>query len=191
MDRPLRGLLWALMLGMTSSTACGGGGGVSSGIDLTFKTRLPFTEPEELVSQNGVLETTITSAPTDLMVSGIHVRGESYNGTFVGPTLRVEPGDEIRLSLVNGLKQHTNVHFHGFHVSPSGISDNVLRHIAPGETASYVVDIPANHAQGTYWYHSHMHMDSESQVFQGLSAAIIMGDVRRALPERFRDVRRR
>jgi FtsP/CotA-like multicopper oxidase with cupredoxin domain len=36
-----------------------------------------------------------------------------------------------------------------------------------------------------------MHMDSESQVFQGLSAAIIMGDVRRALPERFRDVRRR
>ncbi len=39
---------------------------------------------------------TLTSAPGDLDVSGYVVRGEAYNGTFVGPTLRLEPGDEIR-----------------------------------------------------------------------------------------------
>jgi FtsP/CotA-like multicopper oxidase with cupredoxin domain len=156
-----------------------------------FKTRLPFSEPPELVSSNGVLDVAITSAPTMLDVSGMEVRGESYNGTFVGPTLHVEPGDQIRLSLQNDLQQMTNIHFHGFHVSPSGMSDNVLRHVAAGATASYVIDIPPTHEQGLFWYHSHMHMDSESQVFQGLSAAIQVGDVRRLLPERFRDIRRR
>ena len=83
------------------------------------------------------------------------------------------------------------MHFHGFHVSPSGNSDNVLRHIAPGETGDYLVQVPENHDQGVFWYHSHQHHDSESQVFQGLSGTIVIGDTRRLLPERFADVRRR
>ena len=190
MNRYLRLSPWAFGLGLMSVSACDGDeGSLQSAPE--FQTRLPFSEPEELVSQGGVLDVSITSAPTDLTVSGLHVSGESYNGTFVGPTLRVEPGDQIRLSLENRLQQMTNIHFHGFHVSPSGMADNVLRHVAPGDTAGYVVDLPATHEQGLFWYHSHMHLHSESQVFQGLSAAILVGDVRRLLPERFRDVRRR
>src|SRR5690606_16572906 len=105
--------------------------------------------------------------------------------------IRVEPGDQLRLDLTNRLEQHTNIHFHGFHVSPRDRSDNIFRHVAPGQTAAYVVDIPATHDQGIYWYHSHMHLDAESQVFQGLSGVILIGDVRRLLPERFRNVRSR
>ena len=182
---------WVLVLGLLSSSACDGDNDQPKDAPLMFQPRLPFHEPPEIVSSNGVLEGTITSAPTKLMISGAAVNGESYNGAFVGPTLRLEPGDQIRLTLVNQLQQMTNIHFHGFHVSPSGMSDNVLRHVAVGETASYVIDVPATHDQGLFWYHSHMHMDSESQVFQGLSATIVIGDVRRLLPERFRSVPRR
>jgi FtsP/CotA-like multicopper oxidase with cupredoxin domain len=157
----------------------------------SFEKRLPFVEPPELTSEDGVLDIDLTSAPGDLDVSGNVVRGEAYNGTFVGPTLRIEPGDEIRLALDNQLDQHTNVHFHGFFVSPSGISDNVLRHIPPGETEDYLVQVPSDHDQGVFWYHSHLHFDAESQVFQGLSGAILIGDTRRLLPERFADVPRR
>jgi suppressor of ftsI len=152
---------------------------------------LPFAEPPELVSENGVLEAELVSAPRELDVSGLKVRGEAYNGTFVGPTMRVRPGDQMRVNLKNELEQHTNIHYHGFHVDPGGKSDNIFRHIAPGQTADYVIDLPATHEQGIYWYHSHMHFDSESQVFQGLSGMILIGDTRELLPERFRAVKRR
>ena len=43
------------------------------------------------------------------------------------------------------------------HVSPVGSSDNIFRVIGPGETAKYVLDIPIDHPEGTFWYHSHLH----------------------------------
>ena len=57
-------------------------------------------------------------------------------------------GDRIRLSLVNRLDEATNLHTHGFHVSPEGNSDNVLLHIGPAETFDFQFDLPPNHAQG-------------------------------------------
>jgi FtsP/CotA-like multicopper oxidase with cupredoxin domain len=157
----------------------------------TLQKGLPFAEPPELVSEAGVLEAQLTAAPGELDVSGMKVRGEAFNGTFVGPTLRARPGDQMRVDLKNEIDQHTNIHYHGFHVDPGGKSDNVFRHIAPGETADYVIDLPETHEPGIYWYHSHMHFDSESQVFQGLSGMILIGDTRELLPERFRGIKRR
>ncbi len=184
------GVQCGLVLGLCAAL-CGCGDDTPGQVKGSFEKRLPFVEPPELTSEDGVLDVAFTSAPGDLDVSGYVVRGEAYNGSFIGPTLRLEPGDEIRLSLDNQLEQHTNIHFHGFHVSPSGISDNVLRHIPPGETEDYVVKVPSDHDQGVFWYHSHLHLDSESQVFQGLSGAILIGDTRRLLPERFAEVPRR
>jgi suppressor of ftsI len=183
-DRWGKVLVWSLGLFGCGDDTPGGG-------KASFEKRLPFSEPPELSSEDGVLEVTLTSAPGDLDVSGYTVRGEAYNGSFVGPTLRLEPGDELRLALENRLDQHTNLHFHGLFVSPSGSSDNVLRHIPPGETGDYLVEIPADHDQGVFWYHSHLHLDAESQVFQGLSGALLIGDTRRLLPERFAAVPRR
>jgi suppressor of ftsI len=60
-------------------------------------------------------------------------------------------------------------------VSPSGISDNVFRVIGPGETARYVLDIPIDHATGTFWYHSHMHGLSTVQVGGGSGLLVIEG----------------
>ena len=46
---------------------------------------------------------------------------------MTGSTLVVKPGDTMRVTLVNHLSEDTNLHFHGLHVSPSGIADSADR----------------------------------------------------------------
>ena len=76
--------------------------------------------------------------------------------------------------MVNKLDDCTNVHTHGFHVSPKDNSDNIFLHIGPGETFDYEYHIPANHPPGIYWYHPHCHGNTAAQTTAGLTGAIII-----------------
>src|SRR5215216_2221045 len=114
-----------------------------------------FPEPAEMVSDDGVLQVTLTADEQQIEIAGTPVAAQVYNGSFVGPTLRLNPGDKLELELDDSLTDPTNLHYHGTHVSPSGDSDNVLREVAAGTTAPYELDFPPDHAPGTYWYHSH------------------------------------
>lgn len=144
---------------------------------------LPLAQPEELVSQDGKLHVTLTAAARNLEVSGSPViSAMTYHDSFLAPTLVVQPGDTLEIDLTNDLPQETNLHFHGFHVTPTGESDNIFRAVEPGETAHYSLKIPKNHEQGMFWYHSHAHGISESQVAGGLSGLIRIGDVANLLP---------
>ena len=107
-----------------------------------------------------------------------------------GPTLRLRRGDVLRIRIVNDLPPNrdpmpanidqphhlntTNLHFHGSHVSPSGISDNVMRRMEPGESYDVEIAIPADHTAGTYWYHPHHHGGADVQVASGMAGAIII-----------------
>jgi suppressor of ftsI len=84
-------------------------------------------------SKNGILHVTITAANHVSNLSGQLIPTMLYNGSHVGPTLHINPGDRVELSLINSLDEPTNLHFHGLHVSPSGDSDNVFRQVNPGE----------------------------------------------------------
>jgi FtsP/CotA-like multicopper oxidase with cupredoxin domain len=147
-----------------------------------------YPEPSEFVSQDGVVQVNLTAEEQQIELAGTPVAGRFYNGGYVGPTIRLGPGDTIELELVNALPEPTNLHFHGLHVSPSGESDNVLRHIMAGETAQYVVELPENHATGTFWYHSHQHGLSEEQVFGGLSGLIVVEGLIDLLPDELREI---
>lgn len=68
----------------------------------------------------------------------------------------------------------SNLHTHGLHVSPSGNSDNVLLSIEPGHSLDYVIQLPANHPAGTFWYHSHRHGSTAIQVASGMAGALII-----------------
>lgn len=75
-----------------------------------------------------------------------------------------------------------NLHFHGLNTSPLPPSDDVVDVLlCPRKSASqapnaftYIVDIPRDEPAGMYWYHPHVHGDSENQVLKGLSGAIIV-----------------
>lgn len=57
--------------------------------------------PDELISENGLLDITLT---VDLVTSLNGTRiAPGYNGKSVGPTLRVKPGDTLRVTLINNL----------------------------------------------------------------------------------------
>ncbi len=151
----------------------------------------PFSEPRELRSSGGELAARLTVGEGPVDVGGTSLVAKSYDGSFPGPTMVVSPGDSIRLDLVNTLDEPTNIHFHGFHTSPSGIADNVLRTIPASTTEPVAVPVPADMPPGVYWYHSHQHGISEEQVFSGLSGAIVVRGIEDRLPPELRGVKQR
>src|SRR5436190_4360738 len=117
-----------------------------------------------------------------------------FDGHDVPPTIRIAPGDTLKIHYVNDLppatsgaqpaQMHmTNLHFHGLSVSPKRPQDDVLDMIAmPGQALDYTVVIPSDHPPGLYWYHTHPHGESEQQVLDGMSGALIVEGIERYAP---------
>ena len=158
-----------------------------------FTPGAPLVEPEVRRSADGVLNTTLRMRYAYKDIGGYRLYMRMYEGTLPGPTLRVKPGDVLRIKLINdmppnrdpspadhSLPHHfntTNLHSHGLHVSPSGISDNVMRIMEPGESYDIEIAIPSDHIPGTNWYHPHAHGSADVQIASGaVGALIIEGD---------------
>ena len=135
-----------------------------------------LTEPTVLTSAGGTLTLTLEAAAGTGTVAGRGATTLRYNGGVPGPTLRLRPGDHLRVDLVNHLDQPTNLHTHGLQVSPQGNSDNPFLMVEPGETFRYDYLIPTDHPAGTFWYHPHHHGLAADQVFAGLYGAIVIDD---------------
>ncbi len=150
----------------------------SSGLGATNPTSRgdDLVEPEVLRSAGGVLGVALVASESQVSIGGVPVRALTYNKGVPGPTLVVRPGDALSVSMNNQLGDPTNLHTHGFHVSPEGSSDNVFIRIDPGASADYRYEIPENHPPGVYWYHPHHHGTAADQVFGGLYGAIIVED---------------
>ena len=140
------------------------------------------------------------SSPFELTAAYDSAAGRNaffFNGKRVPPTIRVVPGDAISLTFRNNLParsneecalgpcaNHSNLHFHGLHVSPLSPQDDVLTMMAmPGETLKYRVEIPSYAAPGLYWYHTHPHGESARQDLDGMSGAIVIDGIDRYYPE--------
>jgi FtsP/CotA-like multicopper oxidase with cupredoxin domain len=162
----------------------------------------PFRNPPAISSVDHVLTATLEIRYTDPRTTSIGqcpLKLRSYNGALVGPTLRVKPGDVMRIIVKNNLpvagpctnSEHmtmgatsavyniTNLHTHGLHVSPGDNpngthSDNVFVEICPGTSAPYEIHIPKDHPAGTAWYHAHVHGSTAVQVSSSMEGAIIV-----------------
>ena len=142
-----------------------------------------LTNPPEISSVDGVLTATLTAATTTATIAGKPIAGvATYNGVWPSPTLRINPGDTFELAIDNQLTDPTNLHWHGFHVSPKKNGDNVFLTINPGETYDYAVKVPEDHQSGLFWYHPHLHGDTDSQVYAGLAGAIVVAGDHDAVP---------
>ena len=166
-----------------------------------------LVEPEVRASSDGLLDTTLTCRVQSVPVAGQTAIMNVYEGSAPGPTLRVRPGDRLRVNLVNllddvppglpstspflcspvsfhgatgdhGTTCDTNLHVHGLHVSPSDNSDNVFLTVKAGESFQYEYQIPSDHPAGLNWYHPHLHGRATNQVFGGMAGAIVVeGDI--------------
>lgn len=155
----------ALLVTGTSGTSASQAGGGSG-----------FVQPTARAGRGGILDMTLTSAPSAARIGGRPASVWMYEGGLPGPTWRVRPGDRVRVLLRNRLPQPTNLHVHGLHVSPEGHSDNMFVSVEPGASFQYEYRLPADHPPGVYWYHPHHHGMVADQVFAGLYGAIIVED---------------
>lgn len=142
-----------------------------------------FIQPNELTSNNGLLELTLRCEGQTIPYGNGTRFAYTYNGTSPGPTLRVRSGDRLVITLENRLSEPTNLHTHGLHVSPLGNSDNVFIQIAPGQSHVYTYDIPSDHRSSLCWYHPHHHGMVAPQLGGGLFGAIIVEDMHEQVAE--------
>ncbi|HEX3434940.1 MAG TPA: multicopper oxidase domain-containing protein [Solirubrobacteraceae bacterium] len=132
-----------------------------------------FPEPPTRYSHDGVLDTTLRASLGKVLLNHRRVTALSYDGSFPGPTLVICAGDTLHVHLQNDTTEPTNLHTHGFHVSPEGNHDNVFLKVEPHQSFNYEYNIPGDMPAGSYWYHPHLHMFVEPQIFAGLAGAIV------------------
>ncbi|MFE7899787.1 multicopper oxidase family protein [Streptomyces sp. NPDC057424] len=168
-----RRALGLIGLGMAGVAAGAAGRGNGLGAPSRGTSGQGLAQPPVLASRDGVLNVSLTAAP-GVRLAGRDTQAWGYNGTCPGPTLRVRPGDLLRVRLVNHIDQPTNLHTHGLHVSPRGNGDNPFVTVDPGESFDYVHRIPADHPPGTFWYHPHHHGTVADQIFAGLAGALLV-----------------
>ena len=70
----------------------------------------------------------------------------------------------------------TNFHTHGFHVSPSGNSDNVMLEFQPGQSFVFDYDLSYQYPGSMCFYHPHVHGCVAEQYWGGQAGAIIIDD---------------
>ena len=81
----------------------------------------------------------------------------TVNGVLPAPLIRLQEGQNVRLSVTNGLDEDTSIHWHGFLLpfTMDGVPGISFPGIRPGETFHY--SFPIRQA-GTFWYHSHSNL---------------------------------
>lgn len=96
-----------------------------------------------------------------------------YNGNYLGPTLRVHRGDEVKVAVTNALSEDTSVHWHGLLI-PAEADGGPHQLIRPGDTWRPVLSIQQPAA--TLFYHSHVHGRTGVQVYAGLAGLLLVTD---------------
>jgi suppressor of ftsI len=150
-----------------------------------------LTQPQSISSQGGTLQTTLTMDTSTFLIGGVSYTRNVYNNQYMGPTLRMSPGERLVIDVNNQMSptpyatlaqiDTTNQHFHGMVVTPlpdTGDNVNVASaFIAQGGTNQNRFPVPIDHAQGMMWYHPHPHGSTSPQVNSGLSGALMIGDL--------------
>lgn len=125
-----------------------------------------------VASGGGVLR----AQPATVFLGGRALPTWTYDGMLPGPTIRATAGGTIRARLVNDLPAPTTVHWHGIRIAADmdGSPGFSQRATPPGKTFDYVFTVPD---PGTYFYHSHVGMQSD----RALYGALIVADPREPL----------
>jgi FtsP/CotA-like multicopper oxidase with cupredoxin domain len=178
--RPLRWVgVWIPAVALAGAAALGGLAGCSNPASSPV-TEAPVTRAlaipplaEGTVSQGRrTYALDVQEGTTDFGVGG---PTDTYgvNQSYLGPTLRMTTGEDVRMDVHNGLGTVTTLHWHGMHV-PAEMDGGPHQLIDPGQTWSpqWQVRQPA----ATLWYHAHPHGQTSDQVYRGVAGMILVDD---------------
>jgi FtsP/CotA-like multicopper oxidase with cupredoxin domain len=168
---------------------CGGGPRltrraiVAGGSALAAATLIGCSQsPTSAAASNGRLrEFRIDGQPFTLMAQERAIRIGANTGSTPAwlygdvpfPVYRMRLGESLEATLMNGLKEHTSIHWHG--VRGTNAMDGVVyvtqMPVQPGESFTYRITPPDS---GTYFFHPHC--NTAEQLGRGLAGVLIVED---------------
>tara|TARA_B100000508_G_scaffold55003_3_gene42648 strand:- start:13578 stop:15257 length:1680 start_codon:yes stop_codon:yes gene_type:complete len=110
---------------------------------------------------------------TTQFYNGVTTNTMGANGSLLGPTVIMNQGDNVSITVDNQLTDSTTIHWHGLHVSPEndGGPHTVIQPNDSWNPQFEVLD-----KAGTYWYHPHLHMQTDKHVSKGIAGMILVRD---------------
>lgn len=180
----------------------------------------PFVQPPVVASKAGVLDTVLDLRPAEFEAvtdgkdqAPLRMTLIAFNGSLPPPTIRILPGDLVRLQYRNRLPEPevnvacvkytnasvwpqeqfcrpstSNLHWHGAHVSEVLPSADIALLVTPGKSYQYETHFPADHMPGTLFIHPHVHGSSTVQVASGAASALIVSDPPGFLPQELDEI---
>ena len=158
--------------------------------------------PQALFSNNGVLNVRF-SYQHRFDSAGRELFCFMTPGGLQNPTLHLEPGDRLLLTVTNNTpaqpltmtlnapncnatqmgNSSLNIHYHGTNTSPTCHADEVIKTIVnSGQTFQYNLLIPTDEPPGLYWYHPHVHGIAEHALQGGAAGAIVIEGIENVQP---------
>ncbi len=104
---------------------------------------------------------------------GIETKTLGYNGTFLGPVIRLDKGDKVKIRAINELDENTTFHWHGLEV-PADVDGGPHDIIKPGEEK--IIEFKVEQEAATLWFHPHPEGKTSEQVYNGLAGLIYIED---------------
>lgn len=133
-------------------------------------------------SQNTLnIPTTITSTNINLTLQegttsfyqGVVTNTMGANGSLLGPTVILNQGDNVNITVDNQLTEPTTIHWHGLHVKPE---DDGGPHSVIYPNEIWNPQFTVLDKAGTNWYHPHLHMQTDKHVSKGIAGLILVRD---------------
>ena len=96
-----------------------------------------------------------------------------YNGSYLGPTIRVRNKENVSIFIENTLNEDTTLHWHGAHV-PAEMDGGPFQVIK--KKTAWNPRFTINQQAATLWYHPHLMGKTAEQVYNGLAGLFIIED---------------
>ena len=127
----------------------------------------PRDEPLTLTAGRAV------GTPSARAIASLAYAARHRGRRYANPTLVLQRGERVRITLDNALTEPTIAHWHGLTVDTRNDGNGSFL-VPPGERYDY--DFEVRNRAGLYWYHPHPHGRSAAQTYRGLYGLILVED---------------
>lgn len=106
-------------------------------------------------------------------IEGYQANTLGYNGNYLGPVIRVNKGDHVKINVNNTLDEPTTVHWHGLEVI--GEMDGGPHQVVESNS-TWEPEFTIDQGASTLWYHPHLLHKTGEQVYKGLAGLFYIDD---------------
>ncbi|MFS0577309.1 multicopper oxidase domain-containing protein [Sporosarcina sp. 179-K 3D1 HS] len=141
--------------------------------DSTGENELKIPPVLERDDEEGVVYTVRAQKGKTEIFDGTESVTYGYNGSFLGPLLRFEKGETVKIRTINELDEETTFHWHGLEVA-GDIDGGPHDALKPGEEK--VIEFKVAQEASTLWFHPHPEGKTAEQVYNGLAGLFYIDD---------------